>query len=464
MKNDGKKLSSTLLRSILVYSIAIFLCFTVVFLTLFYLGYERDEEAKVSQVAENAAMLLNGMGADADVSVLRSQFERDLRYTLVDPDGNVSFDSDGGTNDNHANRPEIMAAREKGKSTVTRYSSTLGEDTVYTAVLLDSGYILRISEQRASIFSVIQSIAPALAIALVVVAALSIALSRILARRVVAPLNDIDVASPLDSETYEEMRPLLARIETQQQQLLDQNSELARAENIRREFSANVSHEMKTPLQVISGYAELIASGNIPRDDAIKFASIISDESENMKELINNVLVLSRTDDPVLENAGKEEADLMELTHEIINRLRPIAEKRSVDIQCLGSKVVIDGNRRLLDQLISNLVSNAIKYSDVGGNVMVSVGKNLIDHVPDEPPMAFIKVRDTGCGIPQEEQAKIFERFYRVDKSRSKENGGTGLGLAIAKHAAAFHNAEITVESEVGKGSTLTVNIPTEHE
>ncbi len=464
MRGEAKRLSTTLFRSVFVYSIAILLCFSGVFMALFYLVYEHDEEQRVAMIAESAAAFLEDKDTESNVRILKDQLGQDIRYTLVDAQGNVVFDSSGNVSENHADRPEILEAREKGISTVTRYSSTLGKDTIYTAVLLDSGNVLRLSEERASFVSVFKSTEPALLVALAAAFVLSVALSRLLTHRTVAPLNQIDVASPLESETYEEMRPLLSRVEAQQRQLMEQNRELARAENIRREFSANVSHEMKTPLQVISGYAELLAGGNIPQKDAERFAHIILTESSNMTDLINDVLVLSRIDDPVMENAGKEEVELLSLAHEVVTRFLPLAEKQSVSIRCLGSSVVVDGNKSLLDQLVSNLLSNALKYSDSDGEVVVLVGKSIASPDSEGMPMAYIRVRDNGCGIPLEEQHKIFERFYRVDKSRSKESGGTGLGLAIAKHAAVFHNGTIAVESSVGRGSVFTVRIPTEHE
>ncbi len=462
MRREGKRLSTTLLQSVFAYSVVILLCFAGMFLALLHLTYEHEEELRIASMAENAAAFLDGEGGQADIRVLESQFEQDIRYTLVDPEGVVIFDSSGSVMENHADRPEISEARKTGASTVARHSSTLGEDTIYAAVLLDSGNVLRLSEQRASFISVFRSTAPALVVALIVVFVLSVVLSRFLARRMVAPLNQVNVTSPLESETYEEMRPLLTRVETQQQQLIEQNRELTRAEDMRREFSANVSHEMKTPLQVISGYAELLSGGDIPEEDAEKFARIILAESQNLTSLINDVLVLSRIDDPVLENAGKEDVDLFALCREVAARFEPLAEKRRVKIRCLGSSIVIDGNRGLLDQLISNLVSNAVKYSNPNEEVVISVGKNLAAPDAGEASTAYIRVRDSGCGIPAEEQEKIFERFYRVDKSRSKESGGTGLGLAIAKHAAAFHGATIAVESSASKGSVFTVHIPTE--
>ncbi len=460
MQRTDKRLSSTLLRSILIYTAVVLLCFSAVFTGFFFLTQEKDEARNITTIAENAAAALQGESEAGCREILTNQFEEGIRYTLIDEQGNVVFDSDGDIAENHADRPEVIEAREKGMSSTTRYSSTLGQDTVYAAVLLSSGDVLRLSEQRESFLSVFESTAPALGLALVGALLLSFALSKILTRRIVDPLNRVDVARPLENESYEEMRPLLSRIETQQRQLKDQNLELARAENMRREFSANVSHELKTPLQVISGYAELLSQGGIPAADAAHFADIILSESEGMKALINDVLVLSRLDDPVMENAGKEQVDLVALVYDIVKRLTPLADARSVRLRCLGSSVTVEGNRSLLDQLVSNLISNAITYSDPGGEVVVSVGKNLALPGSEQPDCAFVKVKDGGCGIALEEQEKIFERFYRVDKSRSKDNGGTGLGLAIAKHAAAFHGGAIAVESELGVGSVFTVSIP----
>lgn len=463
MASKGRKLSTTLVRSIAIYSIAILLCFAAAFSAFFYFTYEQNEEARIASIAKNAARSLDGSDTQEQIRVLENQLQDDVRYTLVNPDGQVLFDSAGDVTTNHADRPEIADARAFGASSVARYSSTLGEDTIYAAVLLESGNVLRLSEQRASLPVVFESTAPALGLALLAALLLSLGLSRALTRRAVAPFEQIDVSRPLDNDAYDEMRPLLERIELQRRQLIDQNSELARAEDMRREFSANVSHEMKTPLQVISGYAELLARGGIPSEDAMKFAGLIQAESENMTALIDDVLVLSRLDDPVLENAGKESVELLDLAHEVTTRLTPLANKREVSLRCLGSTVSIDGNRSLLDQVVTNLVTNAVKYSDPGGDVIVSVGKKLPIPGSTEQAEAFVKVKDNGCGIPVGETEKIFERFYRIDKSRSKESGGTGLGLAIAKHAAAFHDAAITVESQPGKGSIFTVHIPIAH-
>lgn len=455
-----RRLSSTIFSSIFVFSIVIAICFSGAFSAFFYFAHEKEAEGDLLRIAEAAAASLNAGSNREKVDVLKSQFKSEIRYTLIGPDGQVLYDSRGDVSANHADRPEVKQAQERGVSSVVRYSETLGEDTIYAAVAMESGDIIRLSEQRTSYLAVLETILFPLVAALVLIALISLVLSRVLTRRIVAPLDEVDVSNPLSNETYVEMEPLLLRISEQKQQLMEQNQELSRAENMRREFSANVSHEMKTPLQVISGYTELIASGTVPNEDIRKFAGVMLKESQHMNALIDDILTLSRLDDPVHENAGKEELELLSLTKEVARRLVPVAESCEVRLRVFGSSVEFMGNRQLIAQIVTNLVSNAIRYSDAGGEVVVSVGKNLISDTGENVPEAFIKVKDSGCGISAVDQEKIFERFYRVDKGRSRESGGTGLGLAIAKHAAEFHGASISVESEPGHGSVFTVHFP----
>lgn len=455
-----KKLSSTLFISIFAYSLLMIICFSIAFTTFFYFSQEHEAEIRLKSTAEHAVFVLGSGSVDADISSLQLQFEEGLRYTLISSEGQVLFDSQGEVNTDHSNRPEVKQALELGSGSVVRHSETLGEDAIYAAAVLETGEVLRLAEQRPSYFTIVNSIAFPLVASIVLVCIVAFILSKLLTKRITSPLDRIDASKPLALSTYEEMEPLLHRIDEQQQQLKDQNSELARAENLRREFSANVSHEMKSPLQVISGYAELLKSGMTNSDDTQKFAGIIYDESQHMGNLIDDVLTLSRLDDPLIENAGKEPLELLEVTTEIVKRLLPVADNRNIRLRAFGSTVKIVGNRQLLAQLISNLVSNAIHYSDSGGEVTVVIGKDLALDSARDTPEAFVRVKDSGCGIAPDEQEKIFERFYRVDKSRSKESGGTGLGLAIAKHAAEFHGATITVESAEGSGSVFTVHFP----
>lgn len=460
MLRSPKKLSNTLFASIFLYSLVAVLCFAAAFSAFFYISQEAKAEARLNAIAANGAAKLAGATTEADYQILSEQFSAGVRFSLISPDGAIIYDSEGKATSNHSDRPEVAQAHESGSGTVVRYSETLGQDSVYAAVLMDNGNVLRVSEQRASYLANLNSIALPLLGAIVLIAALSLALSRLLTARIIRPFDKVDIMQPLQHGTYKEMMPLLKRINEQQQQLREQNNELARAENLRREFSANVSHEMKTPLQVISGYAELMQTGTVSNDDIPKFAGIIHQESLQMSSLIDDVLTLSRLDDPLIENAGKEQLELFEFVKEVSNRLLSFAERRSVNLRTFGSTVHIVGNKQLLGQLVSNLISNAIRYSEEGAEVTVLVGKTLLGEHADELPEAFVRVKDQGAGIAPEELDKIFERFYRIDKSRSKENGGTGLGLAIAKHAATFHGANITVESKLGEGSIFTVHFP----
>ncbi|MCI8425344.1 MAG: hypothetical protein HFJ72_06770, partial [Adlercreutzia sp.] len=251
------------------------------------------------------------------------------------------------------------------------------------------------------------------------------------------------------------------------------NERLAWAENLRREFTANVSHEMKTPLQVISGYAELMANGLVPPDDMRKFAGLIYEEAQAMRALINDVLVLSHLDETAPGAETRNPVNLASVAERVVHRLEAPAREAQVVVELSADPVEVLGNETLLEQMIYNLVENAVRYNEEGGTVRVSVsaelpradqcetrGKGCGDSEAEPPGEAVIRVADTGPGIPAAAQEKIFERFYRLDKSRSKETGGTGLGLAIVKHAALYHNGEVTLESEEGRGTTFTVRLP----
>ena len=305
-------------------------------------------------------------------------------------------------------------------------------------------------------------------------------------RDLIEPINTLDLEEPLKEVKYEELRPLLKRVDQQNRQIARQIEELKEAEAVRREFSANVSHEMKTPLQVIAGYSELLSTGMVSAEDTVKFAGIIHEESQHMYALIDDVLALSRLDEPVSPDGLSDSIDLHILAESVAERLRPLAEKHEVSLRVEGQdgqRVFIDGNEPLMEQVMTNLVSNAIRYNRPGGEVVVAVDTESTpavlercdkeagvdelrfgprSHVarPIDFMQAVVRVMDTGVGISPDEQQKIFERFYRVDKSRSKETGGTGLGLAIVKHAVEHHNGSIEVESELGKGSVFSVRFP----
>lgn len=484
-----KRLSTTIFVTVLSFSILVVAVVAFAMGVLFHASYEKDAEDKILGAARETASQLDGMSTLEQIAVLRDQLGETVRYTLISPSGDVLYDSTAPDQNsassigNHADRPEVQSALITGAGMVTRYSETLKNDTIYAAVRLDSGDVLRLSETRESLFSFMHSLIIPLAIILIGVVIMVVLFSRLLTRRIMAPLNGFDANEGLGHTSYLEMDPLLGRIEQQQQQLREQNRELMRAEDMRRAFSANVSHEMKTPLQVIAGYSELLSTGMVPAEDTVKFAGIIHEESQHMYALIDDVLALSRLDEPVSPDGLSDSIDLHILAESVAERLRPLAEKHEVSLRVDGQRVLIDGNEPLMEQVMTNLVSNAIRYNRPGGEVVVVVDTESTpavlercdkeadadelrfgprSHVahPIDFVQAVVRIMDTGVGISPDEQQKIFERFYRVDKSRSKETGGTGLGLAIVKHAVEHHNGSIEVESELGKGSVFSVRFP----
>ncbi len=235
------------------------------------------------------------------------------------------------------------------------------------------------------------------------------------------------------------------------------NEELARAEKMRRDFTANVSHEMKTPLQVISGYAELMANGLVPPEDVPRFAKLIYDESQAMRALIDDVLVLSRLDEVAPDAEDAADVDLSAAAEHVAQRLAKPARDAGVRLRVQLEPVLVRGNETLLEQMIYNLVENGIRYNREDGLVIVETSE---ERAADNAQVAIVRVSDTGAGIPPDKRDKVFERFYRLEKSRSKETGGTGLGLAIVKHAALYHGGDVTVESQEDKGTCFTVRLP----
>lgn len=447
-----KSLSGTIFRSALVFTIVIVIAFAVIISTLFYYTYERDAERSLIAQAQDAAEDLNATSSSENVPILSEQFAGQLRYTLIGADGTVLYDSASESSlENHADRPEVQGAEENGQATTSRYSKTLQTDTVYAAIKLDDGSIIRLAETRHSLLAFLGNLLWPLVLSLVVIAALVFFLSRILTKRIMKPIDALNFKDPLQNEIYEEMDPLLERIDEQQALLKEQNEELALAENMRRDFSSNVSHEMKTPLQVISGYAELMKNDMVKPEDRLKFAGLIYDEAQAMRSLIDDVLTLSRLDESAVSDGGKR-IDLYTLSSRVAQRLESFAEANDIKIRVQGSSAYIKGSETLAEEMIYNLVENGIRYNKPGGEVIVRVENEGSDTV--------VRVSDTGPGVAEDVKDKIFERFFRVEKSRSKETGGTGLGLAIVKHAVSFHGGTIVVESKLGEGTTFIIRFP----
>ena len=458
-----KSLSGKIFTSVLAFTLAVIVALSVTMTTIYYLSYEHDAETELAASAQDAARYLNATPSSENAPALKEQFSGLTRYTLIDADGTVLFDSAADTDamDNHADRPEVQEAADMGEAVTMRYSETLGTDTVYAAVKLDDGSIVRLSETRHSLLSFLSEMLMPVLIALIVAVALVFLLSKILTSRIMKPIDALDFANPLDNEIYEEMDPLLIRIDEQQRQLKQQNSELAEAENMRRDFSSNVSHEMKTPLQVISGYAELMKNDMVQPSDRQKFAALIYDEAQTMRSLINDVLTLSKLDESAFENDGATAINLYAVAQRVAGRLSSFADDQGVRVRVEGASACIAGSETLAEEMLYNLIENGIRYNHEGGLVTMKVGSECVEGgLANAAYQTVVRVSDTGPGIPAELHDKVFERFFRVDKSRSKETGGTGLGLAIVKHAVMYHGGVIEVESAEGQGTTFVLRFP----
>ena len=375
------------------------------------------------------------------------EVQKDTRVTQIDKDGRVLYDSNEGkvALENHKDRPEIKEALSKGSGQDIRRSDTLNEEMFYYAVRLTDGTVLRVSKTMNTALHTAVGILPAMGIIAVFMLLFAIALSRWQVTRLIRPINELNLEQPLENEMYEELTPLLESMDAQ-------NREKDAIANMRKEFSANVSHELKTPLTSISGYAEIMKNGLVRPEDMQKFSERIYNEASRLIKLVEDIIKLSRLDEGKVE-LEKEEIDLYDLTREIVSRLAPQAAAASVYIALTGEPVKIQGIRQVLDEMIYNICENAIKYNKKGGKVTVWVGGTLNGKK--------VIVADTGIGIPKDQQERIFERFYRVDKSHSKETGGTGLGLSIVKHGAMLHGAQICVEIEVGKGTKIELQLGT---
>lgn len=391
-------------------------------------------------------------GDDTDVMRLTAFDSGDVRVTLVGSDGTVLYDNQNSVASmpNHADRPEIAEALADGTGSAERDSETSGYVSVYRAIRLANGNVLRLAVDRDGAAAAVRHDLLLVCAVVLVIIAVCWAASRLVADRLVSPILAIDPAEPDAAVTYVEIEPLVERIS-------EQVEELRGADLMRREFTSNVTHELKTPLSSISGASELIRDGIARPEDVPEFAGRIYDEAHHMTELVNDILTLSKLDES--ERSGDasllgapEPVNLLHVAREVATRLAPVAEKTGVSITATGEACVVQGYPRLLDELVYNLCDNAIRYNHEGGWVDVSVS------LEDECPL--LVVADSGSGIPAEQQAKVFERFYRGEQSRSRETGGTGLGLAIVKHAATLHGAALTLDSEPGRGTTVCVRFP----
>ena len=404
---------------------------------------------------ENEAELVaSGYSQLEDPQELSAFVTQDLRITLIAEDGSVVFESATSQQmENHLSRPEIQQAMETGVGRDRRDSQTMGFETYYYATLLPDGRILRVAQDSETVWSIYDETLPAIVLSCLLMMGAAAIMAGLLTRSLVQPVlrmtDDLDHIQ--DNVPYQELVPFAESIHSDR--LLRENNE-----KMRQEFTANVSHELKTPLTSISGYAELIETGIAKSEDVPEFGHKIHVEATRMIQLVNDILQLSHLDN--VSETGNEPAmetvDLLDVARECVERQKLNAKRSYISLTYLGESAPVLGSRSLLDELCQNLCDNAIRYNRPGGKVQIITACTRDGH-------CSLTVKDNGIGIPKEAQSSVFERFYRVDKSRSKATGGTGLGLAIVKHIARIHNAKIKLESELDTGTTITVIFETAH-
>ena len=535
---------------VLVFSMAAVAMFT----------YHYFEQRSLSMLKSDAVYIARAV--EAEGAAYFDGFSAENRITWIAEDGSVLYESDGeaASMENHADRPEVQQARREGEGSAIRQSSTLSSKTLYYALLLKDGSVLRVSCRQASIYRLFFDMYELLFIIAVCVLLFGVVFSYKTAERIVEPINAIDLEHPEQSEAYDELSPLLYRMITQKHNiaaqmlqlrtrqeemdailanmregflLLDKDrkmlavnrsaaelfggkvnqllgkdlvhlsreeallsaaeaalcseaasrqftrngrsyevmaapvflsgtqggatvfvldvTEKAQAEQLRRQFSANVSHELKTPLTSIAGYAEIIENGMVRPEDIPGFAGRIHEEAKRLVQLVEDLLKLSRLDEGNISLVW-EKVDLYALAGQVEDRLGEAAAKKEVTLRREGEAAEIWGVRAVLEEMMYNLCENAVKYNVPGGSVCITVRP--------EGQRVEVSVRDTGIGIPKEAQEKVFERFYRVDPSHSRQTGGTGLGLSIVKHGASFHHASLELQSEAGKGTEIRLRFP----
>lgn len=369
-----------------------------------------------------------------------------LRVTLIDADGKVLFDStvDGQLLANHLNRPEIAEAISSGTGMGIRKSDTLSESVFYYAKKLDNGQILRVGREAHSVVAVLLSALPMVLTMALLLAAICLMVSHYLTSAIVKPIDEMagDMEHIDEAKSYPELIPFTRKIRLQHEEILS-------AANIRQEFTANVSHELKTPLAAISGYAELIEAGLVDEKEIKRISGEIRKSAARLLALINDIIKLSQLDAGNAKDV-LDVVNLAEIAKESVEMLSFGAAKSGVTVMYEGDdRADVHIGKELAQELTYNLIENAIRYNKPNGKVTVKVQK--------EGTQIIFSVEDTGIGIPLEHQERIFERFYRVDKSRSKELGGTGLGLAIVKHICNLTDADVNLMSKPGIGTKIVI-------
>lgn len=434
-----QKLNLRLITIAILAILASFVCITYVYYGLFQEQIKKDLKAE--------ARLLSEAGISGLVENKAIVDDEEIRITWIASDGTVLFDNDADAAllVNHLDRPEVKEAFASGIGESMRESDTMNMRTFYVAVLLSDGTVLRVATEARSMINVFTSSFPVVVAVMAVIVILCVCISHFLTKQLLQPIKQMaeDIEAIPGSSLYKELDPFVHRIREQHDNIL------ALAKN-RQDFTANVSHELKTPITAISGYAELIENNMVDQKMQVKFAGDIRKNADRLLSLINDILRLSELDQTSFAPEFSK-VNLYEVAEERLELLKNNARDKNISLELHGESFMLTSNRGLLIELIDNLVQNAIRYNHPNGKVDVYVGK--------EGNQSVLMVSDTGIGIPKEDMERVFERFYRVDKSRSRETGGTGLGLAIVKHIVELHDGRIELESEPGKGTSIKILI-----
>lgn len=421
------------------------------FVNQLYKYFEGRIFSELQTEADFLRTVVNNSGITTSIKFI-SKINTDNRITFISTDGTVIFDNKLNSHsisqlENHNSREEIIEAHQSGIGRISRYSDTMLKKTLYVATVTNSDDIVRISCQQHSVEAIIIGLGKNLIIMFLIAVIISIFLAFFISKRISESINKINLDNPEDSYVYKELKPFTKRIS-------EENFEKKQRETLRQQFTANVSHELKTPLTSISGFAEImkegVKQGTVDKKTVIDFSSSIYDESQRMITLVNDIIKLSRLDEQSI-SLKKEEVSLREIAKDVCGVIQNEAKKKRITLNITGDSGNIKGVPQVIYEMIFNICDNAIKYNKEGGNVSIRIKTDQTGN------KVSVSVRDTGIGISEKEQERIFERFYRIDNSRSKELGGTGLGLSIVKHGAKYHGAEIKVNSESGRGTEFTI-------
>lgn len=415
----------------------------VLILSVFYSYSDKQLKEQLRVVETVVEAELNESG---DTAFITSNIDPNIRITLISPSGKVIADNieDASTLDNHANREEIIEAKKNGEATVTRNSDTQKEKVYYFAKQLDDGNILRVSSQATNIGNFFKDYIVYILICILAVIIAAVFVSFAITKSIIKPIRRLGQnLDDVDKFKFDdELQPLVNALlqQKRKQKMLDKQ---------KKQFTANVSHELKTPLTSIAGYAELIETSMAKEEDIKPFAGVIRKQALRLVSLSEDIIQLSQLEESDDENMSFESVDLYDIANKCVEALTINALNKNVTLSLSGEQCYIRGKAQLVEEMVYNLLDNAIRYNKENGTVTVTV-----------TPLskgASVSVKDTGIGIPAKYQDRIFERFFRVDKSRSKATGGTGLGLAIVKHITQLHGADLKLESEEGKGTQIIV-------